>query len=80
VAFCPKCGTQVPETENFCSNCGTPKETKRDQSPTSQPEQQVVRVTSGHEFNDGICLILCCCLSPIAAIIYRRRANHPNSY
>ena len=22
--FCPKCGTQLPDGANVCSNCGTP--------------------------------------------------------
>lgn len=23
--FCPKCGTEIKEGENFCSNCGNAK-------------------------------------------------------
>lgn len=25
--FCPKCGTELKEGENFCSNCGNASET-----------------------------------------------------
>ena len=24
--FCPKCGTEIKEGENFCSNCGNTEE------------------------------------------------------
>ena len=79
--FCPNCGTEVGEAK-FCPSCGAsqgPKGTGQG-SPgsTYSPQPQVVRVTSGHQYDDGICLLLCCCLSPVAALIYYLLTDHPN--
>ncbi|MFW9928830.1 MAG: zinc-ribbon domain-containing protein [Candidatus Thorarchaeota archaeon] len=81
--FCPNCGNQLSETEKFCPNCGAAQGGKgpTDQRPPyQQPYQQppVVRVTSGHQYDDGICLLLCCCLSPVAALIYYLLTDHPD--
>ncbi|OLS22652.1 MAG: hypothetical protein HeimC3_29260 [Candidatus Heimdallarchaeota archaeon LC_3] len=41
MAFCPNCGTELNETEKFCSNCGAPQGSQQP-PPTYQqyPQQQ----------------------------------------
>ena len=84
MAFCPNCGNELSETEKFCPNCGTPQGGQQRPPVYQQPPPQsgyygpqTVRVTSGHEYSDGICLLLCCCLSPVAALIYYLLTDHP---
>ena len=72
--FCPDCGTDIGAA-NFCPNCGAPQGTSKTQSP------QIVRVGSGIKYDDFICIILCCCLSPIAAVLYYLLTDHdPEPY
>ena len=85
MAFCPNCGNELSENEKFCPNCGTPQggrvpPTPYQQTPRQQPyqPQQTVRVTTGHQYDETICLVLCCCLSPVAALIYYLLTDHPN--
>ena len=85
MAFCPNSGTELSETEKFCSNCGAPQGSQQpppayQQEPQRQPyqPQQTVRVTTGHQYDGGICLLLCCCLSPVAALIYYLLTDHPD--
>jgi hypothetical protein len=35
--FCSECGTQNPDTNQFCSNCGKPLKKNLDPSPVSHP-------------------------------------------
>ena len=79
--FCPNCGNEVGN-ERFCQKCGAEQGTSRAGSDFSQtgpprPPPQSVRVTSGIQYDGTICVILCCCLSPVAALIYYLLTEHP---
>ncbi|MHA1984723.1 MAG: zinc-ribbon domain-containing protein [Candidatus Hodarchaeales archaeon] len=83
--FCPNCGIELSETERFCSNCGTPQGFQQrpptyQQPPGQQPyqPQQAARVTTGHQYNEGLCVLLCCCMSPVVALIYYLITNQSN--
>ncbi|MHA2365707.1 MAG: zinc-ribbon domain-containing protein [Candidatus Hodarchaeales archaeon] len=73
--FCPNCGTETGDAQ-FCPSCGTPQGPKAG-PPGQPPYPQPVRVTSGHQYDSAICLVLCCCLSPVAALIYYLLTEHP---
>ena len=78
--FCPSCGAEVGNAR-FCPSCGAEQgSTGFSQQGGQQryPPQQTVRVTSGHQYDSGICVILCCCLSPVAALIYYLLTDHPD--
>lgn len=85
--FCPFCGSEINSESSFCENCG--KNVKgTPQQPSYQPHQekfarQPTYQSSGGgkiEYDDTICLVLCCCLSPIAALIYYLLTDHPDNY
>ena len=40
--FCPNCGSQIPDGENFCRNCGTPLNAYQS-APQPQPQPQPKR-------------------------------------
>lgn len=75
--FCPKCGTDIGSA-NFCPNCGASQGSSTHPQP---PQPQVIRHTTGRKYDDAICLILCCCLGPVAAVIYYLLTDHePETY
>lgn len=37
--YCPKCGSQIPEGDKFCQNCGYSTEEKKKQAPRQAPKQ-----------------------------------------
>lgn len=83
--FCPNCGTDTGNSR-FCPSCGmeqgTPS-TKAYQSnynqPNQQPPYQPVRTAGGVKYDSGICVLICCCLSPVAAVIYYVLTEHPEN-
>ena len=77
--FCPKCGFDVGSA-NFCFNCGTQQGSGKQPSSGGSPHPQTVKVTPSHQYDSGICLLLCCCLSPLAALIYYLLTDHPEKY
>ncbi|MHA1945311.1 MAG: hypothetical protein ACXAC6_04070 [Candidatus Hodarchaeales archaeon] len=90
--FCPNCGNDVGNSM-FCPNCGAKQGERRDQySPESshpssgydrqQPPShyQPVRRGSGIAYDETICLVLCCCVTPIAALLYYLLTEHPEKY
>ncbi|MCK4847807.1 MAG: hypothetical protein KAT16_02155 [Candidatus Heimdallarchaeota archaeon] len=90
--FCPKCGADVGNNM-FCPNCGSKQGDKRDsidsepsyRSPDydrqkQQPHYQPTRRGSGPRYDETICLILCCCVTPIAALLYYLLTEHPEKY
>jgi len=81
--YCPNCGHDVGNAV-FCPNCGAKQgERVSSQDPSyspSPPGYQPVRRGSGVEYNEMICLVLCCCVTPIAAIIYYLLTEHPEKY
>ncbi|MHA1974533.1 MAG: hypothetical protein ACTSW1_16155 [Candidatus Hodarchaeales archaeon] len=81
--YCPNCGQEVGNAI-YCPNCGARQGEKQDafsRGPSPQvPPPAYRRTGSGVEYNDGLCLILCCCLSPIAALIYYLLTEHPENY
>lgn len=91
MAFCPFCGSEVNSASVFCENCGkkikdeSQQASPQPQQPSYQPQQdkyyspppvQRSAKSGGIEYDDTICLILCCCLSPIAALIYYLLTDH----
>lgn len=86
--FCPNCGTEVGQSR-FCPSCGMEQGTPSpkayqgnyNQAGQQQPNQPPYqpRTGTGIEFNGAICVVLCCCLSPIAAIIYYLLTEHPQN-
>ena len=77
--FCPNCGSEVG-TSRFCPSCGAEQGTgaqKATYGGSGSPPPQTVRVTSGLQYDEMICLVLCCCLSPVAALIYYLLTEHP---
>ena len=88
--FCPNCGTEVGNSR-FCPSCGmeqgspAPKAYQGDniqysqQPPNQQQPYYPPRTGSGVQYDAGICVLICCCLSPIAAIIYYVLTEHPEN-
>ena len=72
--YCPNCGSEVGDAR-FCPSCGAAQGTADMRRPSGAPQQ--VYVSTRHQYDSTICLLLCCCLSPIAAIIYYMLAEHP---
>ena len=90
--YCPKCGNDVGNGM-FCSNCGAKQGERREQyssEPFDQPSEydrqqrpphyQPVRRSSGIVYDETICLVLCCCVTPIAALLYYLLTDHPEKY
>ncbi len=73
MAFCPNCGSETGGAK-FCPNCGA-TQGGADAGRPGAPQQ--VYVSTRHQYDGGICLLLCCCLSPVAALIYYMLAEHP---
>ena len=72
--YCPKCGTETGEAR-FCPNCGATQGGADTGRPSTPPPQQVY--SSGKPlFNELICLFLCCCVTPIGAVIYYVLTEH----
>ncbi|MFX0118192.1 MAG: hypothetical protein ACFE9A_02290 [Candidatus Hodarchaeota archaeon] len=59
----------------YCPNCGAAQGGVEPSRPGVPPQQ--VYVSTRHQYDSGICLILCCCLSPVAALIYYMLTEHP---
>lgn len=77
--FCPNCGAEVG-TARFCPSCGAEQGTaapKAYAGGSSSPPPQNVRVSTGVKYDEMICVLLCCCLSPIAALLYYLLTEHP---
>jgi hypothetical protein len=76
--FCPNCGSDVGMSK-FCPNCGAEQGfgSPKAYNSSNSPPPQTVRVTSGLKYDDGICLLICCCLSPVGALIYYLLTEHP---
>ena len=72
--YCPQCGAEVGFAK-FCPNCGA-RQGDIDSRDSQRAER--VYVSTGHQYDETICLILCCCLSPIAALIYYLLTEHPS--
>jgi hypothetical protein len=72
--YCPSCGSEVGFAK-FCPNCGA----RQGDIESGGPQKaERVYVSTGHQYDETICLILCCCLSPIAALIYYLLTEHPS--
>ena len=61
MAYCPNCGSETEEAK-YCPNCGAP---------------QQVYVSTRHQYDEIVCLLLCCFLTPIASLIYLLLTKHP---
>ena len=72
MAYCPNCGTEVGGAK-FCPNCGATQGGGYAGRPGA-PQQ--VYVSTRHQYDETICLILCCCLSPVAAVLYYLLTEH----
>ena len=81
--YCPNCGYDVGDSL-FCPNCGAKQGEKAGpQKPSYSPPPtgyQPARRGSGVEYNDLVCLLLCCCVTPVGAIIYYLLTEHPEKY
>jgi hypothetical protein len=89
--FCPKCGNDVGNSL-FCPECGAKQGERKDQfssdpygSPRYEkqpppPHYQPARLGSGIIYDETICLVLCCCVTPIAALLYYLLTEHPDNY
>jgi hypothetical protein len=82
--YCPNCGTEVGGAK-FCPNCGTEQGKSEFGRPSGSPEfrrsssdPQPVYVSTRHQYDSTICLLLCCCVTPIGAIIYYMLSEHPD--
>ena len=90
--FCPKCGNDVGDSI-FCPNCGAKQGDRNDPYDSEpsyrsseynklppQPQYQPNRRGSGIVYDETICLVLCCCVTPIAALLYYLLTEHPENY
>jgi uncharacterized membrane protein YvbJ len=89
--FCPKCGKDVGNNM-FCPECGAKQGVRNDpysskpsyQSPENDRQQspyfQPARRSSGIVYDEMICLIICCCVTPIGAILYYLLTEHQENY
>jgi hypothetical protein len=87
--YCPYCGSEAKDSDLFCENCGKKLGTEgraRDAPPQQQagyaPHQQPqpYRASSGVQYDSLICLLICCCLTPVGAVIYYLLADHQPTY
>ena len=72
--YCPQCGSEV-EYQKFCPNCGA---SQGDIDSVRPQRAERVYVSTGHQYDATICLVLCCCLSPVASLIYYLLTEHPD--
>lgn len=85
--FCPNCGSEIGNAQ-FCPNCGMEQgDVVKTSSPGPQsnygggppPNYQPVS-RSGTKYDETICLVLCCCLSPLVALVYYLLTDHTPDY
>ena len=62
---CPNCGKQISESE-FCLHCGMPLTEQAKKSPS----QRAMGKQSQEQFNLPLCILMCCCLTPIGGLCY----------
>ena len=90
--FCPNCGNDVGNGM-FCPNCGAKQGERREpygpesSHPSSGylrqqtlPDYPPVRRASGILYDETICCVLCCCVTPIAGLLYYLLTEHPEKY
>jgi uncharacterized membrane protein YvbJ len=63
--ICPNCGNKNPESQ-FCLNCGMPLTEQARKSP----KQRAIAQQAQEQFNMPLCILICCCLTPIGGLIY----------
>ncbi len=73
--YCPKCGTEAGEAK-FCPNCGATQGGADAGRPGAPPTYQA-QGSGKPKYDSTICLLLCCCVTPVGAVIYYVLTDHP---